>query len=848
MILEFHRQFSTGTEDLDTDIRDLEVVTDASGSTLYASTGQSGGISVFDLPENGSTPKQMDANAFAGLSPSVDIGDLVLLDINGSEQLVFGDQSNGRLVGYTVQGNGQLGALTETNLPGTNTGVVAMTSATLNNGKTVVYSVNEINGKLETYISSGSGGTTLSAQTGATPSIATTGPVLMRCVEGAEAHCLLVADAGLQGVSSYDMDPKTGKLKLVNSQGFDEGLGINTPTALETISAYGETWVIVGASGSQSLSVMHLDTDGTLTATDHLLDSRDTRFGGVQALEVIEVNGQVLVIAGGNDDGLSLFTLLPGGQLIHRSTLSNAPGLGLDNIADIEAVVTDDEVQVFVAAANTPGIVQLRIIADNPGETLQGKGTLTGGNGDDLILLDGSKAGKLEGRAGDDILVSGYGETDMVGGNGADVFVVRQTDQTIHIKDFEAGRDSLDLSLFALLRSPDQLTVKETGSGAKITFGESVIKVDSKSGKSLSVEDLWPSGFASADRAFYGDLPDIDPGDPKDPPSNDGNSFKGTSDAEYLASTNKDDTVRAGQGDDTVWSADGDDEVYGQKGSDDLSTGLGDDTIWGGDGNDSVLAAFGNDSVYGEKGKDTLWGGDGDDYLNGGLGDDTLGGKFGADTILGKDGNDKVFGGDGNDRIEGGDGDDELWASPDQDTILAGPGNDQIGGGEGRDTLRGEDGNDVIYGGLDDARDKLYGGKGSDSIWPGDGNDLAYGDEGDDEVGGADGRDTVYGGTGNDVIYGGAHNDSLHGDEGRDTIYGGTGADVFVFQAGHDNDQINDFEIGKDVIQIDIQGVDYDDLNIRNKGKDTAIETGEGEILLKRLSASEIDEDTFIFL
>jgi len=74
--------------------------------------------------------------------------------------------------------------------------------------------------------------------------------------------------------------------------------------------------------------------------------------------------------------------------------------------------------------------------------------------------------------------------------------------------------------------------------------------------------------------------------------------------------------------------------------------------------------------------------------------------------------------------------------------------------------------------------------------------------EGDDKVLGTNVADTLNGLGGNDFISGVAGNDSLIGGAGNDTLKGGGGQDTFFFGAANGQDQINDFVVADDKIQI----------------------------------------------
>ena len=103
---------------------------------------------------------------------------------------------------------------------------------------------------------------------------------------------------------------------------------------------------------------MHLDAGGALTPSDHVMDTLETRFGGVQALSIVKADDRAFVFAGGADDGVSVSELVPGGHLIHLQSLAHDVGSGLENISDIEAVRVGNEIQIFVASSTAPDVTQ----------------------------------------------------------------------------------------------------------------------------------------------------------------------------------------------------------------------------------------------------------------------------------------------------------------------------------------------------------------------------------------------------------------------------------------------------------------------------------------------------------
>jgi Ca2+-binding RTX toxin-like protein len=97
--------------------------------------------------------------------------------------------------------------------------------------------------------------------------------------------------------------------------------------------------------------------------------------------------------------------------------------------------------------------------------------------------------------------------------------------------------------------------------------------------------------------------------------------------------------------------------------------------------------------------------------------------------------------------------------------------------------------------------DPLLGDEGGDSEPPAD---PLLGDEGGGVAPGLDGDNLLNGGNGNDTLNGG---------EGQDVLIGGGGADIFAISALGDNDMIQDFSYGEDIIGLS-DGITFDQLTV----------------------------------
>ncbi len=342
-----------------------------------------------------------------------------------------------------------------------------------------------------------------------------------------------------------------------------------------------------------------------------------------------------------------------------------------------------------------------------------------------------------------------------------------------------------------------------------------------------------------------------------------------------------------------------------------VSTDAGDDTVHGGDSKDIIRGGSGNDTLYGGGFHDVIRGDSGDDTIYGGEGNDTLLGDSGDDEIYGGEGDDHLLGGSGNDSLTGGAGSDTFLFSTNtgNDTVedfdLA---SDVIdlsrlpveiafsdltitnleGQTEGLDvaeiigvtithsalggtiTLLGVEEADLTESMFNlpdgsapppdittDATRITH----APNPWVGDGNaNFFLSAENDKQMYGEGGNDLLYGGEGDDELYGGAGNDWLVGEEGDDTIdggaggdtiFGGSGADTFVFQAGHGDDTIKDFEDETDTIDLSaMQNITgFGDLTITADSTTALINTSEGggTIRLENTEVSELSTDDFTF-
>ncbi|MEC7763125.1 MAG: calcium-binding protein [Pseudomonadota bacterium] len=810
--------FSSGIAALDTGITDIEIVPNGAGLTLFTHSGRNGGLAGWGVSASSATlVDQVVYNAgwIGGTGESIAIDAAP----GGGSQALFGSVSNGMLSAYAVGQNGAVGSVSSYTGMGSE---LARLTDIETDGDTVVFA--DALGQFGVGARAGSGAVTnlTVLSDGEDSHLAFVTAVATATVGG--QTIVFAGDAGEDGLTSFVMS--SGTPVLADAVGPEDGVGIMDPRAMTVVEVQGQSFLILASAQGMNgaLTVFHVQPDGSLTRADHITDNLNTRFGGVTDIASVEHDGRTYLAAGGADDGVSLFVVLPDGQLqfldaIENTWTNGAPGQAA--LADVTAIAggtVADVLHFFVASEDVGGVTRLTYDVSDQGvmqhRTATNGGSLVGGGADD-ILVSGAGSDTISAGNGDDILVDGAGLDILTGGFGADVFVMRDDGTEDRIMDFDPTVDTLDLSSWPFFYDPASLTIVPNANGAVVTWRDEVLVLRSADGNPLSAGSVRNAVRETPDRAMdlsgydfpvwdgtLDEEPDVvfgyDIGD-----TDGDDTVTGGAGSEMIALSTGNDEVHAGGGDDrvdggaghkTVYLDDGDDTfddkdastaqdgdvVRGGAGDDTLLMGLGDDDVDGGTGRDLIRSGGGNDRVTGGAGSDEAWLGAGNDvYLDG---DDE--GADHNDIVYGEEGDDEITTGNGDDQIDGGEGDDRLGGRAGNDIIFGGSGVDFIWGATGDDQLRGDDGDDEIFGGS--GQDHMLGGAGNDLMEGGADDDTAHGGDGDDTVRGQDGDDHLIGDEGNDLIYGDDGRDRLVGGDGSDMVYGGSGNDELYGEGGFD--------------------------------------------------------------
>ncbi|MEX3017127.1 calcium-binding protein [Gymnodinialimonas hymeniacidonis] len=814
--LVFESRFSAGQTSLDVGITDLMVVEGVTGPMLYATSGQLGGLTAYDLGQPGSASLADFAYFDAAWSDGV-MRDLALLDNNGTVSLAVAASGTQQVRLFELAGNGDIGQ--SSLMSGVNAGNDR--SIDLSQwGADMLFMAPEASGEIQGYAIAANGTLTQQITVKDTAQTYVSDAIGINTFEVNGVEFMASVSQADSGVSVFYIDP-TNKLFNTANMGVNEGLGIMTPTDSALVNIGDKVFIIVasapsdGQGQSGALTVLEIGEDGSIRDVEHLNDTADTRFGQVQTLDVVEHNGQVYVLAGGGDDGLTLFAMLPSGRLQLLDVMTSAETTGFDNVAATATMMDGDTMRVFAATEAQGGYAEVTLDLSVQGVTQMAghHGTTLSGGGLDDILIGGAGADVLQGFAGDDLIEDGHGSDTLIGGDGADTYILRADGLADRIEDFQPGQDRLDLSDWPMFYDPEQIGYTATATGAILTWRSETVEIVTRNAQMLSAAEVQAAILSTASRA-----PDFD-------------AIFGNSGAQDVQGTSLDDVFVTGAGNDTI------------------TAGLGDDFVDGGTDADSIAGGFGNDTLLGGDGADQMDGGINNDTLNGGSGNDTLYGMAGVDTLVGGDGDDLIFGGDdpdillglgGADTLNGGEGDDLYYAGAghlltdtgtqgfDVAIILDGSGDAiSLTGWSGIERVEGNVGHDVIDASALSEAIFIWANAGNDTVQGGAGNDTLLGGDGADSISGGSGQDTILGWTGNDSVDAGAGDDLIYVFDDGDVVHGGAGYDEVVVRnaSGLDlniggwsgvewvmgftgNDTLNASGYGEDIVLVGGNGAD----------------------------------------
>lgn len=376
-------------------------------------------------------------------------------------------------------------------------------------------------------------------------------PVILQTDTG---NWLVAAETRGASLTLWRLDD-TGQALFAGRLTAAEGLAVSAPSRIATVQMDGRDFILLGAAGTGSVTVIELVAGGDLVIRDQVNDDRNTRFAGLSVLEAAVVGEMTLILAGGSDGGLTLMSLLPSGRLVHLDTVEDTDALTLAKPLSLTAHVVGDVLLVDVAGEGEIGQSRLTLDLALLGQVLQA----------------GDTGGTLSGGAGADILIDGPGRDVLTGGAGADLFVLGAEGVADVILDFSPGEDRIDLSAWGRIRDISALEINRIGDGGVvIRWHDKELQVFPEGTRPLAPED-----FTNANLLGLDHIPLV-PATPWSPPPEGpdwpvvphlpgpGRLFHGLPGDDVIAGTSGDDLMFGGGGRDRILGGAGDDVIFGE--------------------------------------------------------------------------------------------------------------------------------------------------------------------------------------------------------------------------------------------------------------------------------------------
>lgn len=307
---------------------------------------------------------------------------------------------------------------------------------------------------------------------------------------------VIALDHSTDSISSFYVN-YAGTATEIFTYGAGAGSGFSHANILKTVEIGDRSFVLLGACGTSSISVLEIGSNGRMTEVDHVADTTETRFQNISAMAVFEYRGRDFVLVGGSDDGVSVFELNPDGSLFLLTSIEDQANTTLNNVQAISAHASNTAVTVAVSGEGEAGVTVFDLNLGNVGLVFQGTAASENifGNGQDNLLFGGSGDDRLYGRHGNDRLYDGAGRDVMFGGAGADVFVFSDDNNVDFALQFTLHEDRLDLSAFDMLYNISQLKIISIANGARISYYGDVFKVISLDRTPLDASDFTSSDF-----------------------------------------------------------------------------------------------------------------------------------------------------------------------------------------------------------------------------------------------------------------------------------------------------------------------------------------------------------------
>ena len=121
------------------------------------------------------------------------------------------------------------------------------------------------------------------------------------------------------------------------------------------------TYLYTAGTTENGISIFRVAGDGRLTYLSNHVDAGALELAGVRALTQVTIGATAFLIAGGTDDGVSVFSINAStGALTSTDDENDTGAINLNDVSDITTAVIGGVTYVFVAGAADNGVSVFR--------------------------------------------------------------------------------------------------------------------------------------------------------------------------------------------------------------------------------------------------------------------------------------------------------------------------------------------------------------------------------------------------------------------------------------------------------------------------------------------------------
>ena len=166
------------------------------------------------------------------------------------------------------------------------------------------------------------------------------------------------------GVSVFSV-ANDGSLTNVDNVTDDANLQLGFASSVSTANVGGTTYLFVTGLLDSGVSVFSVATDGSLTNVDNVSDNTTLELDGPVYSTTADVGGTTyLFVAGGIDDGISVFSVANNGTLTNVDNVADDAALKLDGVFSVTTANVGGTTYLFATGFNDNGVSVFSVAND----------------------------------------------------------------------------------------------------------------------------------------------------------------------------------------------------------------------------------------------------------------------------------------------------------------------------------------------------------------------------------------------------------------------------------------------------------------------------------------------------